>query len=78
MSKVKGIFRLFIAPFKDKFKLQMRVNTLELQKRELEMTLQSRVSETIINALTNQEEVDRLRKENVRLRVKVKQLKGEK
>ncbi len=70
--------KLLIAPFKDKFKLQRKVNTLELEKKELEMILQSRVSETIINTLSNQEEVERLRKENSRLRLKVKEIRNEK
>ena len=69
------IIKLVIAPFKDKFKLQQKVNTLELEKKELEMVLQSRVSETIMNALVNQEEVERLTKENHRLRVKIKEIK---
>ncbi len=71
------IFRLLISPLRDKFKLQRKVNTLELQKKELEMILQSRVSETLMNTLSNQEEVDRLLKENSRLRAKVKELKKE-
>lgn len=71
------IFRLLISPLRDKFKLQCKVNTLELQKKELEMVLQSRVSETLMNTLSNQEEVDRLLKENSRLRAKVKELKKE-
>ena len=70
--------KLLIAPFKDKFKLQKKVNTLELEKKELEMILQSRVSETIINTLSNQEEEERLRKENSRLRLKVKEIRNEK
>lgn len=69
------ILRLLISPFRDKFKLQRKINTLELQKKELEMVLSSRVSETLINTLSNQEEVDRLLKENQRLRVKVKEFK---
>ena len=68
--------KLLIAPFKDKFKLQKKVNTLELEKKELEMILQSRVSETIINTLSNQEEVEILRKENSRLRLKVKEIRN--
>lgn len=70
--------KLLVSPMRDKFKLQKKVNTLELQKKELEMILQSRVSETLMNTLSNQEEVDRLLKENQRLRVKVKELKKEK
>lgn len=71
------ILKLLISPLRDKFKLQRKVNTLELQKKELEMILQSRVSETLMNTLSNQEEVDRLLKENSRLRAKVKELKKE-
>lgn len=71
------IFKLLISPLRDKFKLQKKVNTLELQKKELEMIIQSRVSETLMNTLSNQEEVDRLLKENQRLRAKVKELKKE-
>ena len=70
--------KLLVSPMRDKFKLQKKVNTLELQKKELEMILQSRVSETLMDTLSNQEEVDRLLKENQRLRVKVKELKKEK
>lgn len=70
------IVKLIISPFKDKFRLQRKVNTLEVEKKELELILQSRVSETIIKTLTNQEEVDRLTKENQRLRSKVKEMKG--
>ena len=68
--------RLIVAPFRDKMKLQQRANTLELEKKELEMILNSRVSETIIHTLENQDEVDRLTKENQRLRKKVKDLRG--
>lgn len=72
------ILKLLISPLKDKFKLQRKVNTLELEKKELEMILQSRVSETLLNTLSNYEEVERLRKENTRLRLKVKEKKNEK
>lgn len=68
--------RFISVPFKDKFKLQQKVNTLELQKKELEIILQSRISETLMKTLANQDEVERLRKENTRLRSKVKDLKG--
>lgn len=72
------LIRLIFAPFRDKMKLQQRANTLELEKKELEMILNSRVSETIIHTLENQDEVDRLLKENQRLRAKIKQMKGDK
>ena len=70
------IIRIIIAPFKDKFKLQKKVNTLELEKKELEMIIQSRVSETLLNTLSNQEEVERLTRENHRLRNKIKEMRG--
>lgn len=69
------ILKLLISPMRDKFKLQRKVNTLELQNKELEMILSSRVSETLMNTLSNKEEVDRLLKENQRLRAKVKEFK---
>lgn len=75
MKKIKGLLNLIIAPFKDKYKLQRRCNTLEIEKISLENIIQSRVSETLMNILANQDEVERLRKENKRLRTKVKELK---
>lgn len=68
--------KLLISPFKDKFKLQRKVNTLELQKKELEVILHSRISETLMRTLENQDEVERLTRENQRLRKKVKEMKG--
>ena len=75
MKKIKGLLNLIIAPIKNKYKLQRRCNTLEIQKESLENIIQSRVSETLMNILANQDEVERLRKENKRLRTKVKELK---
>lgn len=72
------ILKLLISPLKDKFKLQRKVNTLELEKKELEMVLNSRVSEVLMNTLSNQEEVERLTRENQRLRKKVKEIRNEK
>lgn len=72
------ILKLLISPLKDKFKLQRKVNTLELEKKELEMIIQSKVSETLMNTLSNQEEVERLTRENQRLRKKVKEIRNEK
>lgn len=72
------ILKLLFSPLKDKFKLQRKVNTLELEKKELELIIQSRVSETLMNTLSNQEEVERLTKENQRLRRKVKEIRNEK
>lgn len=72
------ILKLLFSPLKDKFKLQKKVNTLELEKKELEIIIQSKVSETLMNTLSNQEEVDRLTRENQRLRKKIKELRSEK
>lgn len=72
------LLKLLISPFKDKFKLQRKVNTLELEKKELEIIIQSKVSETLMNTLSNQEEVERLTRENQRLRRKVKEIRNEK
>ena len=72
------ILKLLISPLKDKFKLQRKVNTLELEKKELEMIIQSKVSETLMNTLSNQEEVERLTRENQRLRKKVMEIRNEK
>lgn len=77
MKKIKGLLNLIIAPIKNKYDLQRRCNTLEIQKESLENIIQSRVSETLMNILANQDEVERLRKENKRLRTKVKELKEE-
>lgn len=70
--------RLIIAPFRDKIKLQQRANTLELEKKELELVLYNEVFKTITRTLENQDEVNRLTKENHRLRSKIKEMKGDK
>ena len=70
------IIKTLIAPFRDKYKLQRKLNTLELQKKELEVILHSRVSETLMRTLENQDEVERLTKENQRLRSKLKEIRN--
>lgn len=70
--------RLIIAPFRDRIKLQQRANTLELEKKELELVLYNEVFKTITRTLENQDEVNRLTKENHRLRSKIKEMKGDK
>lgn len=73
------LIKMAIAPFKNKIKLQQKVNTLEIKKEELEIILHSRISETLMRTLENQQEVERLRKENTKLRNKIKEIrKGEK
>lgn len=70
------IIKMVIAPFKNKMKMQRRINTLEIEKVELEHIIKSRITETLMKTLTNQDEVERLKKENIKLRKKVKDLKG--
>lgn len=82
MKKIIGFIKVLFAPFKDKCKLQMRLNTAELKRDEYEAILNTRVSMTIMKAIENRDEVERLTKENQKLRIKVKglkeDLKGEK
>lgn len=76
MSFIKRILNIIIAPLKNKMKMQRRINTLEIEKVELEYIIKSRITETLMRTLENQDEVERLKKENTRLRSKVKDLKG--
>lgn len=76
MSFIKRILNIIIAPLKNKMKMQRRINTLEIEKVELEYIIKSRITETLMRTLENQDEVERLKKENQRLRKKVKDLKG--
>lgn len=76
MSFIKRILNIIIAPLKNKMKMQRRMNTLEIEKVELEYIIKSRITETLMRTLENQDEVERLKKENTRLRKKVKDLKG--
>lgn len=75
MRKIKRFIKLIFAPMMDKYKLQKRLNTAELKRDELEAILNTRVSMTIMKAIENRDEVERLTKENQRLRTKVKSLK---
>ncbi len=76
MNFIKKILNIIIAPLKNKMKMQRRINTLEIEKVELEYIIKSRITETLMRTLENQDEVERLKKENTRLRKKVKDLKG--
>lgn len=76
MNFIKRILNIIIAPLKNKMKMQRRINTLEIEKVELEYIIKSRITETLMRTLENQDEVERLKKENTRLRKKVKDLKG--
>ncbi len=75
MRKIKRFIKLIFAPMMDKYKLQKRLNTAELKRDEYESLLNTRVSMTIMKAIENRDEVERLTKENQRLRTKVKSLK---
>lgn len=76
MNFIERILNIIIAPLKNKMKMQRRINTLEIEKVELEYIIKSRITETLMRTLENQDEVERLKKENTRLRKKVKDLKG--
>lgn len=76
MNKIKRFLKTLTAPFMDKVKLQIKLNTSEIKREELEALLSSRTTNTIMRAMENVEEVERLTKENQRLRSKVKELKN--
>lgn len=56
---------------------QRRINTLELEKETLEMTIKEELYKAFMKKLNEPLEVERLRKENKKLRIKNKELKEE-
>lgn len=75
MKKIKRFFKTLTAPFMDKIKLQIKLNTSEIKREELEALLNNKTTMTIMRALENVEEVERLTKENQKLRTKIKELR---
>ena len=59
-------------------KLKSKINTLELKNEDLKNTIKSKLYEDFMNKLDETDEIKRLRKENYKLRKKVKRLKQEK
>lgn len=77
MNFIKRKLSYLIAPFKDKIKMQHRINTLEVNYETLE-ELYNKEFQEVIDKLMNKEEMARLKKENSNLRRKIKVLRGNK
>lgn len=72
MKKKKLSFKLPLI-----IRQQRRINTLELEKETLEMTIKEELYKAFMKKLNEPLEVERLRKENKKLRIKNKELKEE-
>lgn len=75
MTFIKRKLSYLIAPFKDKMKMQHKINTLEVKNETLEELFKNEFQKCM-DALMNVEELEKLRKENKHLRLKVKVLRG--
>ena len=62
--------------FKDKIELQKKYNTLELKYETLKDQVKDDCFKTLLKVLSEQNDVERLRKENAKLRKKIKELKA--
>jgi len=74
---IKQKIKCLIAPFKDKVKMQQRINTLENDNEALRDLFENEFQKAM-DSLMNVEELNRLKKENKNLRLKVKVLRGNK
>lgn len=77
MNSIKRKLRYLIAPLKDKIKMQQRINTLENDNEALRDLFENEFQKAM-DSLMNVEELNRLKKENKNLRLKVKVLRGNK
>lgn len=77
MNFIKRKLSYLIVPFKDKIKMQHKINTLEVNYETLEELYKKEFQE-VIDKLMNKEEMARLKKENSNLRRKIKVLRGNK
>ena len=62
--------------FKDKIELQKKYNTLELKYETLKDQVKDDCFKTLLKVLSEQNDVERLRVENKKLRMKIKELKA--
>ena len=62
--------------FKDKIELQKKYNTLELKYETLKDQVKEDCFKTLLKVLSEQNDVERLRKENAKLRKRIKELKA--
>lgn len=77
MIFIKRKLSYLIAPFKDKLKMQHKINTLENKVESLEDYFKNEFQKCM-DEMMNIEEIEKLKKENKHLRLKVKVLRGNK
>ena len=77
MTFIKNKLALLIAPFKDKIKMQQRINTLENDNETLRDLFENEFQKAM-DSLMNVQELEKLKKENRNLRLKVKVLRSNK
>jgi hypothetical protein len=77
MTFIKNKLALLIAPFKDKIKMQQRINTLENDNEALRDLFENEFQKAM-DSLMNVQELEKLKKENQHLRLKVKVLRSNK
>ena len=77
MTFIKQKLALLLAPFKDKIKMQQRINTLENDNETLRDLFENEFQKAM-DSLMNVQELEKLKKENRNLRLKVKVLRSNK
>lgn len=77
MTFIKQKLALLLAPFKEKVKMQQRINTLENDNETLRDLFENEFQKAM-DSLMNVQELEKLKKENKNLRLKVKVLRSNK